>query len=108
MGPSSSIVDSLNACAKNLVHCPSDSRMKFLTKRHTAVSMVVSDRSRADLTSWVPAIETAEVTLMHIPDALLDPRVAAATSVVGATGLLFALRKLERQLGERTTVLMGT
>ena len=45
---------------------------------------------------------------MHIPDALLDPRVVAATSVAGGAGLLFALRKLERQLGERTTVLMGT
>jgi cobalt/nickel transport system permease protein len=45
---------------------------------------------------------------MHIPDNLLDPSVVAATSVVGGAGLLFALRKLERQLGERTTVLMGT
>jgi cobalt/nickel transport system permease protein len=53
-------------------------------------------------------LKPAEVTLMHIPNALLDPRVAAATSVVGAAGLLFAIRKLERQLGERTTVLMGT
>jgi cobalt/nickel transport system permease protein len=45
---------------------------------------------------------------MHIPDALLDTRVAAATGVLGAAGLACALRKLERQLGERTTVLMGT
>ena len=45
---------------------------------------------------------------MHIPDALLDPKVAAITGVVGATGLFYAVRKLERQLGERTTVLMGT
>jgi cobalt/nickel transport system permease protein len=34
--------------------------------------------------------------------------VAAATGVVGAGGLLYGLRRLERQLGERTTVLMGT
>ncbi len=45
---------------------------------------------------------------MHIPDALLDPKVAAITGMVGAAGLFYALRKLERQLGERTTVLMGT
>ena len=45
---------------------------------------------------------------MHIPDALLEPKVAAITGVVGAAGLLYALRKLEHHLGERTTVLMGT
>ncbi len=45
---------------------------------------------------------------MHIPDMMLDPKVAAVTSVMGAAGLFFAVRKLERHLGERTTVLMGT
>lgn len=45
---------------------------------------------------------------MHIQDAILDPGVAAATAVVGATGLLYGLRVLEKRLGERTTVLMGT
>jgi cobalt/nickel transport system permease protein len=45
---------------------------------------------------------------MHIPDAVLDPKVAAVTGVLGAAGLVFALRKLERQLGERTAVLLGT
>jgi cobalt/nickel transport system permease protein len=45
---------------------------------------------------------------MHIPDALLEPKVAAITGVVGAAGLFYALRKLEHHLGERTTVLMGT
>ena len=45
---------------------------------------------------------------MHIPDAVLDPRVAVVTGLVGAGGLLFGLRRLERRLGERTTVLMGT
>jgi cobalt/nickel transport system permease protein len=45
---------------------------------------------------------------MHIPDAVLDPKVAAITGAVGAAGVLYAVRKLERQLGERTTVLMGT
>jgi cobalt/nickel transport system permease protein len=45
---------------------------------------------------------------MHIPDGPLDPKVAVVVSVVGAAGLLYAVRKLERQLGERTTVLMGT
>ena len=36
---------------------------------------------------------------MHIPDALLEPKVAAIAGAVGAAGLLYALRKLERQLG---------
>jgi cobalt/nickel transport system permease protein len=45
---------------------------------------------------------------MHIPDLLLDPSVAAITGAVGACGLLYSVRKVERQLGERTTVLMGT
>jgi cobalt/nickel transport system permease protein len=45
---------------------------------------------------------------MHIPDMVLDPKVATAASVAGAAGLIFALRKLERELGERTTVMMGT
>jgi cobalt/nickel transport system permease protein len=45
---------------------------------------------------------------MHIPDAVLDPKMVVATTAVGAAGLFFALRKLERRLGEQTTVLMGT
>src|SRR3954447_5894587 len=45
---------------------------------------------------------------MHIIDGLLDPKVAAATGAVAAAGLLAGLRTLERRLGERTTVLMGT
>ena len=45
---------------------------------------------------------------MHIPDMLLDPKVAAVTALLGAGGLSYSLRKVERQLGERTTVLMGT
>jgi cobalt/nickel transport system permease protein len=45
---------------------------------------------------------------MHIPDMVLDPKIAAATSVAGAAGLVFALGKLQRQLGDRTTVMMGT
>jgi cobalt/nickel transport system permease protein len=45
---------------------------------------------------------------MHIPDAVLDPKVAAATGALAIAGLLVGLRKLERRLGERTTVLMGT
>jgi len=52
--------------------------------------------------------EPCEVQSMHIPDAVLDPKVAVATGVLGAAGLFYALRKLENQLGERTTVLMGT
>lgn len=45
---------------------------------------------------------------MHIPNALIDPKVAVATGVIGAAGLAYGLRAVERRLGERTTVLMGT
>jgi cobalt/nickel transport system permease protein len=44
---------------------------------------------------------------MHIPDAVLDPRVAIATGVVGAAGLIGCLRAVERELKDRTTPLMG-
>jgi cobalt/nickel transport system permease protein len=45
---------------------------------------------------------------MHIPDALLSPSVAAATSLIGAGGLSVCSWKLRHELRERTTVLMGT
>src|SRR5436305_151416 len=45
---------------------------------------------------------------MHIPNAVLDPKVAAVTGAIGAAGLVYGLRALEKRLGERTTVLMGT
>ena len=45
---------------------------------------------------------------MHIPDGVLSPAVAAATSVIGACGLIVCTRKLQDQYRERTTVLMGT
>jgi cobalt/nickel transport system permease protein len=45
---------------------------------------------------------------MHIPDAALDAKVIAATLAIGAVGLTVAVRRLERRLGEKTTVLMGT
>src|SRR5436190_2967515 len=45
---------------------------------------------------------------MHIPDAMLDPKVAAMTGALAAAGLSAGLRSLEKRLGERTTVLMGT
>src|SRR5271157_2623812 len=44
---------------------------------------------------------------MHIPDAVLDPRVAALTGVMGAAGLFYGLKSVEGQLKERTTALMG-
>lgn len=44
---------------------------------------------------------------MHIPDILIDSRVALATTVVGAAGLAYGLRRVERRHGERTTSLMG-
>ena len=45
---------------------------------------------------------------MHIPDAVLSPSVAAATSIIGAGGLSICSWKLRDQLRDRTTVLMGT
>src|ERR1017187_6832098 len=45
---------------------------------------------------------------MHIPDSVLDAKVIVATAVVAAAGLGIAVRRLERTLGDRTTVLMGT
>ena len=45
---------------------------------------------------------------MHIPNAVLDPKVAVATGALGAAALVYGLRTLEKRLGERTTVLMGT
>src|SRR5436309_15664351 len=47
------------------------------------------------------------VTAMHIPDAVLAPEVAALTGVAAVAGFGYGLRRLERGLGERTTVLMG-
>jgi cobalt/nickel transport system permease protein len=45
---------------------------------------------------------------MHIPDTILDAKVIVATSALGAAGLAVAVRKVERRLGDGTTVLMGT
>ena len=45
---------------------------------------------------------------MHIPDAVLDPKVAIATSLIAAGGLAYGVRRLRGQLGERSTVLMGS
>src|SRR5580704_12822605 len=44
---------------------------------------------------------------MHIPDAVLSPAVAAATSVVAAGGMAVCLGKLQHHRQERTPVLMG-
>jgi cobalt/nickel transport system permease protein len=45
---------------------------------------------------------------MHIPDAVLDPKVAIATALIGAGGLAYGLRSLRDRLRDRTTVLMGS
>ncbi len=45
---------------------------------------------------------------MHIPDGILDPRIAAATSVLGGLGFAYAARKLERTRTDQTPVLLGT
>jgi cobalt/nickel transport system permease protein len=55
-----------------------------------------------------PRGHTGGSTSMHIPNAVLDPKVAVATGAIGALGLTFGLRALEKRLGERTTVLTGT
>jgi cobalt/nickel transport system permease protein len=44
---------------------------------------------------------------MHIPDAVLSPAVAAATSAVAAGGMAVCMGKLQHHLQERTPVLMG-
>ena len=45
---------------------------------------------------------------MHIPDAVLDPKVAAATALIAAGSLAYGLRTLRERLRDRTTVLMGS
>ena len=45
---------------------------------------------------------------MHIPNAVLDPKVALATALLGASGLAYGLRKLDKQFGDRSPVLLGT
>jgi cobalt/nickel transport system permease protein len=45
---------------------------------------------------------------MHIPDTALDAKVIVTTLAIGAAGLAVAMRRLERRLGERAIVLMGT
>src|SRR3954462_2125550 len=45
---------------------------------------------------------------MHIPDAVLDPKVAVTTGLAAAAGLSAALRLLEARLGARPPVLRGT
>jgi len=44
---------------------------------------------------------------MHIPDGVLDPKVAVVTGAAAVAGLGYGLKRLEKSLGERTTVLMG-
>src|SRR5262245_9782220 len=44
---------------------------------------------------------------MHIPDAVLEPRVVATTGVLGAAGLAYCLRQADKQLRDRTTPYMG-
>ncbi len=44
---------------------------------------------------------------MHIPDGMLDAKVAVATGAIAVVALGYSLKRLEKQLGERTTVLMG-
>src|SRR3954447_18751649 len=48
-----------------------------------------------------------EASAMHIPDGVLAPEVAAVAGAAAAAGFGYGLKRLERGLGERTTVLMG-
>jgi cobalt/nickel transport system permease protein len=45
---------------------------------------------------------------MHIPDAVLDPKVALATGVIAAGGLAWGFRRLQARHRDRTAVLMGS
>jgi cobalt/nickel transport system permease protein len=45
---------------------------------------------------------------MHIPNAVLDPKVSIATALIASGGLAYGLRALRGQLGDRTPVLMGS
>jgi cobalt/nickel transport system permease protein len=45
---------------------------------------------------------------MHIPDAVLDPKVAVATGLIAAGGLAYGLGTLRKRSGDRTPVLMGS
>lgn len=45
---------------------------------------------------------------MHIPDAVLDPKVALATGAIAAGGLAFGLRRLQARHRDRTAVMMGS
>ncbi len=45
---------------------------------------------------------------MHIPDAVLDPTVAASTTLLALGGLAYGVRTLHSALRDRTTVLMGS
>ena len=45
---------------------------------------------------------------MHIPDAVLDPWVAGATTLIGAGGLAYGVWSLREALRDRTPVLMGS
>jgi cobalt/nickel transport system permease protein len=44
---------------------------------------------------------------MHIPDVLIEGRVAAVTTAIGVAGLAYGLRRVDRKHGPRTTSLMG-
>ncbi len=82
-------------------------RMNFLTKRHTTGRMLFPGKTKKAEEAGQQG-PVREGRSMHIPDMVLDSKIAVVTSVVGAAGLILALRKLERQLGDRTTVMMGT
>jgi cobalt/nickel transport system permease protein len=44
---------------------------------------------------------------MHIPDGFLDPRVAAATAIVSAAAVGYALRRADRELDDERVPLLG-
>ena len=77
--------------------------MNFLTKGRAPARMVAPGAPNLGVGARVERVHA-----MHIPNAVLDPKVAAVTAAVGVAGLGYALRVLERRLGERTTVQMGT
>ena len=83
--------------------------MKFLTRRHTGVTMLSASERRQPQMRAGRTVAVAEATLRcTFLTPCWIPRWPRPRALVGAAGCSFAVRKLEHELGERTTVLMGT
>jgi len=54
-----------------------------------------------------PSNKRASTSAMHIPDGFIDTTTAAATGAVSLGALAYAVRRTDRDLGERTVPLLG-